>query len=171
MRSGPGAAVATEADARDVRRGQKRRGSACARCLTTAQKGSTSCHARPTAPEEIIGKLRQAEVLPGEGRKVPEVVEAPGVHAVTGYRFREEYGGIQVSQAKRLKELEPENARLRRTVCDLTLDRLILQGVALGPTWATDRRMGSGHAAVNCAPADRILNSAVASAATACGPQ
>ena len=83
-------------------------------------------------PEEIIAKLRQAEVLLGEGKKVPEVVKTLGVHEVTYYRWRKEYGGLQVSQAKRLKELERENARLRRAVSDLTLDKLILQEAARG---------------------------------------
>jgi hypothetical protein len=67
-------------------------------------------------PEEIIARLRQAEVLIGEGRKMPEVVKTLGVHEVTCYRWRREYGGLQVSQAKRLKELERENARLRKAV-------------------------------------------------------
>ena len=83
-------------------------------------------------PEEIIAKLRQAEVLLGEGKKVPEVVRTLGVHEVTYYRWRKEYGGLQVSQAKRLKDLERENARLRRAVSDLTLDKLILQEAARG---------------------------------------
>jgi len=78
-------------------------------------------------PEEIIAKLREAEVLLGQGQKVPEVVKTLGVHEVTYYRWRKEYGGLTVSQAKRLKDLERENARLRRAVSDLTLDKLILQ--------------------------------------------
>ena len=57
-------------------------------------------------PEEIIAKLRQAEVLIGQGRKMPEVVKALGVHEVTYYRWRKEYGGMDLSQAKRLKERE-----------------------------------------------------------------
>jgi putative transposase len=69
-------------------------------------------------PEEIIAKLRQAEVLPGEGKKVPEVVRTLGVHEVTYYRWRKEYDGLQVSQAKRLKELERENVRLGKAVSD-----------------------------------------------------
>jgi len=83
-------------------------------------------------PEEFIVELRQAEVLLGEGKKVPEVVKALGVHEVTYYRWRSEYGGLKVSQAKRLKDLERGNARLRRTVSDLTLDKLILQEAARG---------------------------------------
>ncbi len=71
-------------------------------------------------------------MLLGEGKKVPEVVKALGIHEVTYYRWRKEYGGLSVSQAKRLKELERENARLRRAVSDLTLDKLILQEAARG---------------------------------------
>jgi transposase len=83
-------------------------------------------------PEEIIVKLRKADVLIGEGKKVPEVVKTLGIHEVTYYRWRKEYGGMNVSQAKRLKELERENARLRQAVSDLTLDKLILQEAARG---------------------------------------
>jgi putative transposase len=77
-------------------------------------------------PEEIIAKLREAEVLLGQGQKGLEVVKTLGIHEVTYYRWRREYGGLKVSQAKRLKDLERENARLRRAVSDLTLDTLIL---------------------------------------------
>ena len=83
-------------------------------------------------PEEIIAKLREAEVLLGQGKKVPEVVKALGISEVTYYRWRKEYGGLNVSQAKRLKELERENARLRQAVSDLTLDKLILKEAARG---------------------------------------
>jgi len=83
-------------------------------------------------PEEIIAKLRAAEVLLGQGMKVPEVVKAIGVSEVSYYRWRKEYGGLNVSQAKRLKDLERENARLRQAVSDLTLDKLILQEAARG---------------------------------------
>ncbi len=83
-------------------------------------------------PEEIIAKLRQAEVLIGQGRKMPEVVKALGVHEITYYRWRKEYGGLQVSQAKRLKDLERENARLRKAVSDLSLDKVILQEATRG---------------------------------------
>ena len=83
-------------------------------------------------PEEIIAKLRQAEVLLGQGKKVPEVVKSLGIHEVTYYRWRKEYGGLNVSQAKRLKDLERENARLRRAVSDLNLDKVILQEAARG---------------------------------------
>ena len=83
-------------------------------------------------PEEIIAKLREAEVLLGQGNKVPEVVRAIGVSEVSYYRWRKEYGGLDVSQAKRLKDLEHENQRLRRAVSDLTLDKMILQEATRG---------------------------------------
>jgi transposase len=83
-------------------------------------------------PEEIIAKLRQAEVLIGQGKKMPEVIKTLGVHEVTYYRWRKEYGGLSISQVKRLKELERENAHLRRAISDLTLDKLILQEAARG---------------------------------------
>ena len=83
-------------------------------------------------PEEIIAKLREAEVLLAQGMKVAEVVKAIGIHEVTYYRWRKEYGGMNVTQVKRLKELEKENARLRRAVSDLTLDKMILQEAVRG---------------------------------------
>ena len=83
-------------------------------------------------PEEIIAKLREAEVLLGQGQKVPEVVKVLGISEVSYYRWRQEYGGLSVSQAKRLKDLERENARLRRAVSDLSLDKVILQEAARG---------------------------------------
>ncbi len=82
--------------------------------------------------EEIIGKLREAEVLLAQGKKVPDVVRSLGVTEQTYYRWRNEYGGLKVDQAKRLKELERENARLKRAVADLTLDKLILKEAASG---------------------------------------
>ena len=83
-------------------------------------------------PEEIIAKLREAEVLLARGKKVAEVVKELGIHEVTYYRWRKEYGGMRVDQMKRLKELEKENLRLRKAVSDLTLDKMILQEAAKG---------------------------------------
>jgi transposase-like protein len=82
--------------------------------------------------EEIIHKLREAEVLLGQGRTVPQVCKQLGVADQTYYRWRKAYGGMKVNQAKRLKELETENARLKRAVADLTVDKLILKEVAEG---------------------------------------
>ena len=83
-------------------------------------------------PEEIIGKLREADVLISQGKKVVDVIKALGITDVTYSRWRQEYGGMSVPQAKRLKELEKENERLRKAVSDLTLDKLILREAAKG---------------------------------------
>jgi putative transposase len=78
-------------------------------------------------PEQIIGKLREAEVALAQGQTAAQVCRSLGISEQTFYRWRREYGGLRVEQAKRLKALEQENARLRRAVSDLTLDKLILQ--------------------------------------------
>lgn len=83
-------------------------------------------------PEQIIRKLRQSEVLSGQGKSVDEICRELGVSDATYYKWRKEYGGMQVSQAKRLKALETENARLKRVVADLTLDKQILKDAAEG---------------------------------------
>jgi transposase-like protein len=83
-------------------------------------------------PEEIIGKLREADVLLSQGKKVVDVIKVLGIDDVTYYRWRQEYGGMSVPQAKRLKELEKENERLRKAVSDLTLDKMILKEAAKG---------------------------------------
>jgi hypothetical protein len=79
-------------------------------------------------PEEIVAKLRQVEVLTGQGASIAEAVKTIAVTETTYFRWRAEYGGMKSDQVKRLKELEVENARLRRAVSDLTLDKLILTG-------------------------------------------
>jgi transposase-like protein len=83
-------------------------------------------------PEEIVAKLRQVEVLTAQGRSVAEAIRSISVTEVTYYRWRKEYGGLKGDQVKRLKELETENARLRRAVSDLTLEKLILREAAAG---------------------------------------
>jgi putative transposase len=82
--------------------------------------------------EQIIAKLREAEVALSQGEKVPVVCRKLGVTEQTYYRWRKEYGGLKVDQAKRLKELEKENTRLRKAVTDLTLDNQILKEVTWG---------------------------------------
>ena len=79
------------------------------------------------SPEQIITMLREAEVLLSQGAQVAEVCRKLGVSEQTYYRWRKEYGGMRVDQAKRLKELEQENARLKKLVADLSLDNLILK--------------------------------------------
>jgi transposase-like protein len=80
--------------------------------------------------EEIIEKLRRADALLHRGKKVAEVVGALGITSVAYYRWRREYGGMSAAQAKRLRALALENKKLRKTVADLTLDKLILQQAA-----------------------------------------
>ena len=82
--------------------------------------------------EQIIGKLREIEVELAQGRSVAKVCRSLGVPEQTYYRWRKEYGGLKMDQAKRLKVLEQENTRLRRAVADLTLDKQILQEVTRG---------------------------------------
>lgn len=83
-------------------------------------------------PEEIVVKLRQVEVLQGQGMSVADAVRQIGVTVQTYYRWRRLYGGMGREQLRRLKELEKENQRLRRAVSDLTLDKLILAEAAKG---------------------------------------
>lgn len=83
-------------------------------------------------PEEIIHRLREADVLLGQGQTVGQVCKQLGVVEQTYYRWRKTYGGMKVDQVKRLKELETENSRLKRAVADLTVDKLILKEVAEG---------------------------------------
>lgn len=82
--------------------------------------------------EQIIGFLRQAEVMVGRGCSMEEVLREIDVTANTYYRWRKEYGGLGLDQVRRLKDLEQENARLKRVVADLSLDNLILKEVSTG---------------------------------------
>jgi putative transposase len=83
--------------------------------------------------EQIINHLREADVLLAQGRTVGEVCRRIGVSEQSYYRWRKEYGGLKLGQARRLKDLEAENARLKRAVAELTLDKLILKEAAEGP--------------------------------------
>ena len=83
-------------------------------------------------PEQIIGKLREAEVLLSQGSTVGEASRKIGVTEQTYYRWRKEYGGMRVDQAHRLQELEKENSRLKRLVADISLDNAILKEAARG---------------------------------------
>ncbi len=87
---------------------------------------------RSYTPEQIIGKLREAEVHLSQGATVGEASRKIGVTDQTYYRWRKEYGGMRLEQAKRLRELEKENARLKKLVADLSLDNSILQEAARG---------------------------------------
>ena len=82
--------------------------------------------------EQIIGKLREAEVLQSQGHAVEYICKQLGITNQTYYRWRKEYGGIRIDQAKRLKALEEENKRLKKIVADLTIDNSILKEVSRG---------------------------------------
>jgi putative transposase len=83
---------------------------------------------RMHAPEEIMAKLPQVEVLVSQGKPVSDAVRAIAVSEATYFRWRAEFGGLKLDQVKRLKELERENARLRKAVADLTLEKVVLKG-------------------------------------------
>jgi len=87
---------------------------------------------RRYTPTAIIHKLREVEILQGQGKTVGEAVKQIGITEQTFYRWRKAYGGMRVDQAKRLKELEVENAHLKRAVADLTVDKQILKDVVEG---------------------------------------
>lgn len=87
-------------------------------------------------PEEIVSKLRQVEVLMGQGMSRLDAIRQIGVVEQTYYRWRKKYGGMGVDQLKELKRLQKENERLRRAVSDLTLDKLILTEATKGNVWS-----------------------------------
>ncbi len=83
-------------------------------------------------PEQIINKLREAEVMLSQGSTLTVILKKIGVSDATYYRWRKDYGGMRVDQARRLKELEQENSRLKRLVADLSLDNAILKEASRG---------------------------------------
>jgi len=83
-------------------------------------------------PEEIIGKLREVEIQIAQGTSAAEAIRGIGVTEQTYYRWRKEYGGLKLDQAKRFKELEKENARLKRLLADAEIDKAILKEAARG---------------------------------------
>jgi len=87
---------------------------------------------RVYSPEQIVRKLREAEVLISQGNTIGQASRQLGIAEQTYYRWRKQYGGLQVSQAKRLKEIENENARLKKLVADLSLDKAILKEAVKG---------------------------------------
>jgi putative transposase len=95
-------------------------------------EGRTRMGRKRYTAEQIIGKLREAEIELAKGQTTPEVVRELGISEQTYYRWRKEYGGLRVDQARRLKELERENGRLKKLVADQALDNAILKEVASG---------------------------------------
>ena len=87
---------------------------------------------RKNKPEQIVTVLRQIEVHIANGKKVPQACKEAGNHTQTYYRWRKEYGGLKLDQARRLKKLEKENARLKRLVAELSIEKQVLRDVAQG---------------------------------------
>ena len=83
-------------------------------------------------PEQIVTLLRQVEVAVGNGKSTPQACKEAAITEQTYYRWRKEYGGLQLEQARRLKDLQKENAQLRRAVADLTVEKQILKDIAQG---------------------------------------
>ena len=98
----------------------------------TPRTWAISSRKRRAKPEEVVAKLRQADVLIAQGQSVADAIRALGVTEVTYYRWRKEFGGLKTDQVRRMKDLEIENQRLRKAIADLTLDKLILQEAARG---------------------------------------
>jgi transposase-like protein len=87
---------------------------------------------RRFSAEQIVTLLRQIEVLTAQGKSAPEACRDAGISQQSFYRWRKEYGGLEIAQAKRMKDLERENVRLKRLVADLSLEKQVLQDVASG---------------------------------------
>src|SRR5262249_26214766 len=104
-------------------------------------------------PEEIVAKLRQVDVLVSQGQNMVDAIRQIGVSEVTYYRWRQEFGGLKTEQVKRLKDLELENSRLRKGVCDRGLDKLILREAARGtfkaPRVAVPALRGGGRSCLS----------------------
>ncbi len=94
---------------------------------------------RSYTPEKIINKLREVEILLSQGSPIGEAARKIGVTEQTYYRWRREYGGMRIEQVKRLKELEKENTRLKKTVADLSLDNAILKEASRTNSYARQR--------------------------------
>ena len=86
--------------------------------------------------EQVVNLLRQIELAVANGKATAVACKVAGIVEKTYFRWRKEYGGLQVDQAKRLKELEQENSKLKRLVANLSLEKLVLKGIASGNVWS-----------------------------------
>ena len=100
--------------------------------MAATKGGRERPQGKPEQAEHVIPKLREVEVALGRGKTVAEAVKKIGVTEQTYYRWKKKYGGLRMDQAKRLKELEKENSRLKRLLADAELDKAILREVAEG---------------------------------------
>jgi putative transposase len=99
---------------------------------TGIQKGTGNMPKKTFTPEQIVAKLRQVEVLLSQGKTVPLACKEAGIVDQTYYRWRKEFGGLQLEQAKKLKDLQKENAQLKRALATLTLEKQVLKDIAEG---------------------------------------
>jgi putative transposase len=99
---------------------------------TDTEKELLMARGKKTTPEQVVNMLRQIEVALANGKTTPLACKEAGITEQTYYRWRKEYGGLQVDQARRLKELEQENAKLKRLVSELSLEKLVLKDIASG---------------------------------------
>jgi transposase-like protein len=99
---------------------------------TDTEKELSMTRGKKTTPEQVVNLLRQIEVALANGKTTPLACKEAGITEQTYYRWRKEYGGLQVDQARRLKELEQENAKLKRLVSELSLEKLVLKDIASG---------------------------------------
>jgi putative transposase len=99
---------------------------------TGIQKGTGKMPKKTFTPEQIVAKLRQIEVLMSQGKTVPLACKEAGIVDQTYYRWRKEFGGLQLEQAKKLKDLQKENAQLKRALATLTLEKQVLKDIAEG---------------------------------------
>jgi DNA invertase Pin-like site-specific DNA recombinase len=96
------------------------------------QKGSKMARGKRVKPEQAVAIIRKIEIMMGEGMSLDEACRKSEISNQSYYRWKKEYGGMDVDQAKRLKELELENSRLKKLVADLALDKAMLKEVAKG---------------------------------------
>jgi len=107
-------------------------GKFCTSGEETLEQGASMGRGKRYQPEQVVNLLRQIEVAVANGKATEQACREAGIVEQTYYRWRKEYGGLQVDQARRLKELEQENAKLKRLVAELSLDKLVLKDIASG---------------------------------------
>jgi putative transposase len=110
----------------------------------TVQKGTEHGEEKEAYTEQIVILLRQIEVAVANGKTTPVACRENGITEQTYYRWRKECGGLQVDQARQLKELEQENAKLKRLVSELSLEKLVLKDIASGNVWSAPLLQAQG---------------------------
>jgi len=111
-------------------------GDFCASEEETLEQGEGMARGKKYQPEQVVNLPRQIEVAVANGKSTDQACRDTGIVEQTYYRWRKEYGGLQIDQARRLKELEQENAKLKRLVSELSLEKLVLKDIASGNIWS-----------------------------------